>query len=79
MKTSTKIIPILAFTCLVGCSGPNHTEGNVFGGAVLGAGAGALVGAAINSSNAVGWGALIGAGVGAVGGYIYDQSQYDDY
>lgn len=78
MKTATKLIPMIALVSLVGCSGPNHTEGNVFGGAVLGAGAGALVGAAINSSNAVGWGALIGAGVGAVGGYIYDQSEYND-
>ena len=78
MKTSIKIIPIVALTCLVGCSGPSHTEGNMFGGAILGAGAGALVGAAINSSNAVGWGALIGAGVGAIGGYIYDKNEYPD-
>ncbi len=75
MKTSTKLIPVVALVFLVGCDGMNHTEQNVLGGAVLGAGAGALIGAAA-SAHGAGAGALIGAGVGALGGIIYDQAKY---
>ena len=79
MKTSTKLLPILSIALLVGCSNMNHTEQNALAGTAIGAGAGAIVGALVNSSNAVGWGALIGAGVGLVGGLIYDSAVYDGY
>lgn len=72
-----KILPMIALVFLVGCDNMNHTEQNVLGGAVLGAGAGALIGAAA-SAHGAGAGALIGAGVGALGGLIYDQAKYGD-
>jgi hypothetical protein len=79
MKSSTKLIPIVAVVFLVGCDGMNHTEQNTLGGAAIGAVGGALIGAAA-SAHGAGVGALIGAGVGAVGGLIYDQTRYgDDY
>ncbi len=78
MKTSKKLIPVVALVFLVGCDGMNHTEQNALGGTVLGAGAGALIGAAV-SSHGAGAGALIGAGVGLLGGLIYDQSRYGNY
>ncbi len=77
MKT-TKLLPLIALVFLVGCDHMTHTEQNVLGGAALGAIGGAAIGAAVGHHGA-GVGALIGAGVGAVGGYIYDQSVYDDY
>lgn len=82
MKTLTKAIPVIAVLLLVGCDNMNHTEQNMLGGAALGAGAGALIGAAA-STHGAGAGALIGAGVGALGGLLYDNAKYgnryDDY
>lgn len=78
MKTSTKLIPMVALVFLVGCDNMNHTDQNILGGAALGAISGAAIGAAVGHHGA-GAGALIGAGVGAIGGYIYDRSRYDDY
>lgn len=76
MKTSTKLLPVAALALLVGCSNMNHTEQNALSGTAIGAAGGAIVGALVSSSNAVGWGALIGAGVGLVGGLIYDDAVY---
>ncbi|MBS0288871.1 MAG: hypothetical protein JSS07_02380 [Proteobacteria bacterium] len=75
-----KLIPILMLTgiALAGCDNMNHTEQNVLGGGLLGAGAGALIGAAVGHGGA-GPGALIGAGVGVLGGLIYDQAKYGHY
>ncbi len=75
MKRSTKLLPVFALILLTGCDGMNHTEQNMLGGSVLGAGAGALIGAAA-STHGAGAGALIGAGVGALGGLIYDRAKY---
>lgn len=72
---SLKLIPVFALVCLTGCDNMNHTQQNVIGGGLLGAGAGALIGAAVSNSGA-GPGALIGAGVGILGGLLYDQAKY---
>jgi hypothetical protein len=60
---------------LTSCSGMNSTQQRVLSGAAIGAGGGALVGAATGGN--AGTGALIGAGAGAVGGYIVDQNSRD--
>ncbi len=73
MKAVTKIIPVIAMVCLVGCDGMSHTEQNVLGGAAIGAIGGAAIGSISGNAGA---GALIGAGVGAVGGYVYDRNRY---
>jgi uncharacterized protein YcfJ len=73
-----KLIPTLAIVCcLVSCDHMNHTDQNVLGGGLLGAAAGAGIGALV-ATHGAGAGALIGAGVGLLGGYLYDRAKYDD-
>lgn len=62
----------LCIAALTSCSGMNSTQQRVLSGSAIGAGGGALIGAATGGSVATG--ALIGAGAGAVGGYIVDQN-----
>jgi uncharacterized membrane protein len=54
---------------LGGCAGMSPTEQRVLSGGAIGAGGGALIGAAAGSP---GTGAAVGAGAGALGGYLYD-------
>jgi osmotically inducible lipoprotein OsmB len=63
----------LAALLLVGaCSGMDYTAQRTLSGGAIGAGSGALIGAAAGSA---GTGALIGGGAGLLGGYLYDQYQ----
>ena len=66
------VLVLLAALLVGGCSGMSYTEQRVLSGGAIGAGSGALIGAAAGSP---GTGAAIGAGAGVVGGYIYDQYQ----
>ena len=66
------VLVLLAALMVGGCSGMSYTEQRVLSGGAIGAGSGALIGAAAGSP---GTGAAIGAGAGVVGGYIYDQYQ----
>lgn len=75
MKKLAQIKVLAAAACIAGltsCSGMNSTQQRVLSGAAIGAGGGALIGAATGGN--AGTGALIGAGAGAVGGYIVDQN-----
>jgi hypothetical protein len=65
----------LCIAALTSCSGMNSTQQRVLSGSAIGAGGGALIGAATGGNAATG--ALIGAGAGAVGGYIVDQNHRD--
>ena len=69
MKGVTVLV-LLAALLVGGCSGMSYTEQRVLSGGAIGAGSGALIGAAAGSP---GTGAAIGAGAGVVGGYLYDQ------
>ena len=74
MRTKLAIIAALAFSLLVaGCSGdPLSTrEEGTLGGAALGAGAGAIVGAAVHHPGA---GAAIGGGLGGITGFAVGNS-----
>ncbi len=57
---------------LSACAGLNPTQQRTATGALLGAGAGGLLG---SFSGNAGLGALLGAGAGGAGGYLYSQSQ----
>ncbi len=64
---------VLLMVCLLSsCSGMSYTEQRVLSGGAIGAGSGALIGAA---AGAPGTGAAIGGGAGLLGGYLYDQYQ----
>jgi len=67
---SAVILVFIAALMMGGCSGMSYTEQRVLSGGAIGAGSGALIGAAAGSP---GTGAAIGAGAGVLGGYIYDQ------
>ncbi len=71
MKTSVILVMVVA-VLLGGCSGMSYTEQRVLSGGAIGAGSGALIGAAAGSA---GTGAAIGGGAGLLGGYLYDQYQ----
>jgi osmotically inducible lipoprotein OsmB len=55
-------------------TGMGPTANTVFTGGALGAGGGALIGAAAGNAGA---GAAIGAGAGVLGGFLYDQYRRD--
>ncbi|MDI6852171.1 MAG: YMGG-like glycine zipper-containing protein [Deltaproteobacteria bacterium] len=63
---------LVAVMFLGGCAGMSPTEQRVLSGGAIGAGGGALIGAAAGSP---GTGAAVGAGAGALGGYLYDLYQ----
>lgn len=67
-KSLALILVILVFASA--CSGMSYTEQRVLSGGAIGAGSGALIGAAAGSP---GTGAAIGAGAGALGGFLYDR------
>jgi len=74
MKTIAKPLAIAGVILLTtGCSATKG-EQRVLTGTALGAGAGALIGAATGSAAT---GALIGAGAGAAGGYLYHRGKRD--
>ena len=65
------LVLTLAALLLVGaCTGMSNTAQRTLSGGAIGAGSGALIGAAAGSA---GTGALIGGGAGLLGGYLYDQ------
>lgn len=66
MKKTMITLTVAGSLALAGCAGMDQTQK----GAALGAGLGALAGAAIGGDSK---GALIGAGVGAAGGYIWSK------
>lgn len=67
-KILVLILLVMLFTGA--CSGMSYTEQRTLSGGAIGAGSGALIGAAAGSA---GTGALIGGGAGLLGGYLYDQ------
>jgi len=66
------VLTLAALLFVGACSGMSYTEQRVLSGGAIGAGSGALIGAAAGSA---GTGALIGGGAGLLGGYLYDQYQ----
>lgn len=68
-KFSIFLATILFFAA---CAGLSAMEQRVLSGGALGAGSGALIGAAAGSA---GIGAAIGGGAGLLAGYAYDQYQ----
>lgn len=72
MKPLRRLAPAFLALGLAGCAGMSETQRST----AIGAGAGALGGAAIGSfSGNAGLGAVIGAGVGGVGGYAVGRSR----
>ena len=69
MKKAIVLLVVLALA-LGGCSGMSSTQQRVLSGGAIGAGSGAIIGAAAGSPAA---GAAIGGGAGLLGGFIYDQ------
>ena len=67
-----RALSLVAAICLsLGLAGCGDTTGErSLSGGAIGAGGGALIGAAAGNTAA---GAAIGAGAGVVGGYLYDQ------
>ena len=65
MKTCLALILVV----FLGVSACATTAGNVVTGGAIGAGSGALIGAAAGNA---GTGAAIGAGAGVLGGFLYD-------
>jgi len=73
-KTFANLAVACALTLTVAaCDGMNTQQQRMLSGAAIGAGGGALIGAATGGS--AGTGAAIGAGAGAIGGYLYDKNQ----
>lgn len=69
-----KVFILLAVVVvLAGCASMNSTEQRMLSGGAIGAGAGALIGAAAAGNPAAG--AAIGGAAGVVGGAIYDDIQ----
>jgi len=69
-----RTLSILSFSALLltaGCTGMNSTEQRMLSGGAIGAGTGAVVGAATGGLSVIG-GAAIGAAAGAATGYIID-------
>jgi hypothetical protein len=77
-KAKMLIGGLLLFGC--GCSGMSHTDKGVIGGGLLGAGGGALIGAATgNPGLGAAIGAVGGAAVGGVTGAVADNAQAKGY
>ena len=72
MKKITITFILVIGLALGGCSGMSDTEQRTLSGGAIGAGAGAVVGAAAGNA---GLGAVVGAGAGVAGGYLYDQHE----
>jgi hypothetical protein len=63
----------LALVGVTGCSNLNSTQERSLSGGAIGAGAGAVAGAA--TGGCISCGAVIGGAIGAGAGYIYDQAE----
>ena len=75
MKSCTLLLTaVTAATLLTGCQYPNGEPNNTGTGALIGAGAGAIMGAAIGGPRNGGAGALIGAAAGAITGGVIGNS-----
>ncbi|MBF0549855.1 MAG: hypothetical protein HQK60_04915 [Deltaproteobacteria bacterium] len=68
MKRITFVLVILAFACMIGCSGMTHTQQTTLSGGAIGAAGGAVLGAVVGGSPAVG--AVVGGAAGAGVGYL---------
>src|SRR5579862_4398066 len=73
VKVLTLVTAVLAVV-LTGCQYPNGEPNNTASGALIGAGAGAIMGAAIGGPRNGGAGALIGAAAGAITGSVIGNS-----
>lgn len=72
MKSIAKILTVFMLAGLMsGCAGMSYTEQRILSGGVIGAGAGAAIGALSGGSGTTG--AVIGGAAGVVGGVIVDQ------
>lgn len=72
MKNIAKALTVLMMAGLMtGCAGMSYTEQRMLSGGVIGAGAGAAIGALSGGSGTTG--AVIGGAAGVVGGVIVDQ------
>jgi hypothetical protein len=70
-KYATSALLLIAMTALAGCG---DTPGSrALSGGAIGAGSGAIIGAATGGSAATG--ALIGGGIGAIGGAVTNKNQ----
>jgi outer membrane lipoprotein SlyB len=75
MKRHALILSLAgAAVLLTGCVNPDGTQNNTGSGALIGAAAGAITGAAIGGPRNGGAGALIGAAAGAIGGGLIGNS-----
>ena len=63
---------VLLLMVISGCAGMTPTQQRVLSGGAIGAGGGALIGAAAGSPAI---GAAVGGGAGLLGGLVYDQYQ----
>lgn len=74
MSKRALIAPVLLSTVALGLAGCGYTPGQrALSGGAIGAGAGAVIGAATGGSAATG--ALIGGAVGAIGGAVTNPDQ----
>lgn len=64
------ILAAVLFVSACGGGVDSYTAGRTLGGGAIGAGSGALIGAATGNPAT---GAAIGGGAGLLGGYLYDQ------
>jgi uncharacterized membrane protein len=76
MNTMRLALVLVAGLGLTACEGMNQTQQRTATGALGGAAVGGILG---SFSGNAGLGALLGAGVGGTGGYLYDQSQQNNY
>lgn len=68
------LVPVLLSTIALGLAGCGYTPGSrALSGGAIGAGTGAIIGAATGGSAATG--ALIGGAVGAIGGAVTNPNQ----
>ena len=72
--TFVNLAGVIALTfSLTACDHMSTRDQRMLSGAAIGAGGGAIIGAATGGSALTG--AAIGAGAGAVGGYVYDKDR----
>jgi osmotically inducible lipoprotein OsmB len=64
------VLICVVFLFVGACAGMSPTEQRVLSGGAIGAGSGALIGAAAGNAGA---GAAIGGGAGLLGGFLYDR------
>jgi uncharacterized membrane protein len=73
-KRALRMATFALLAAFAGCADLTSRERRVLTGTAVGAGGGALIGAATGHPGA---GAAIGGAAGAVGGYLYDREKKD--